>query len=261
MIDEVKYFILGLIQGLTEFFPISSSGHLELFSHVSNIAQEEPLLLFITVHFATALSTVIIYFERIKQILLGLLKNNFRDTSFIFKLIISSIPTLVIYFLFNNQIDLLFINAVNLVCAMLIITGIILITTNFIKTSNSSITVLHAICIGCAQAIAIIPGISRSGVTIATALCFKVKREKAAEFSFLMALIPIIGGAILKISEFIATDFNDDIEIKGLIIAFLSAFFSGLFACKYMISIVKKKNLKYFGYYCICLGFSFLLFI
>tara|TARA_B100001250_G_scaffold411178_1_gene439236 strand:+ start:1159 stop:1944 length:786 start_codon:yes stop_codon:yes gene_type:complete len=261
MINEIKYFLLGLIQGLTEFFPISSSGHLELFSHISHIAQEEPLLLFITVHFATALSTVIVYFERIKQILLGLLKNNSEDMSFMFNLIISSIPTLIIYFLFNNQIDLLFVNGVNLVCIMLIITGLILIITNFINTSNSQITFLNAILIGCAQAIAIIPGISRSGVTIATALCCKVKREKAAEFSFLMALIPIVGGAILKTVEFITTGPNYDIEINGLIIAFLSAFFSGLFACKYMISIVQKKNLKYFGYYCICLGCCFWFFI
>ena len=261
MIDEVKYFVLGLIQGLTEFFPISSSGHLELFSHISNLAQEEPLLLFITVHFATALSTSIVYFERIKQTIAGLIKQHPDDTNFILKLILSSIPTIIIYMLFNSQIDLLFTNAVNLVCLMLIITGIVLIYTNFITPSNGEITFFNAFLIGCAQAIAIIPGISRSGVTITTALCCKVKREKAAEFSFLMALVPILGGTLIKLVEFITTDTNNDIEIQGLSIAFMSAFFSGLFACKYMTSIVQKMNLKYFGYYCICLGCGFWLFI
>ena len=257
MIDEIKYFILGIIQGLTEFFPISSSGHLEIFAHVSKIAQEEPLLLFITVHFATALSTVIVYFKRIKKIILGLLNKNNEDIGFILKLMVSSIPTFIIYVLFSNQIDLLFMGAVNLVCIMLIVTGLVLVFTNFIPISNNQITLLHAICIGCAQAIAIIPGISRSGFTIATALFFKIKREKAAEFSFLMALVPIIGGTILKLAEFLTTESNDEIEIKGLIIAFLSAFLSGLFACKYMISIVNKNNLKYFGYYCITFGCCF----
>lgn len=261
MIEEIKYFILGLIQGLTEFFPISSSGHLELFSHITDIATEDPLLLFITVHFATALSTIIVYHKRIKHILLGLIYfKNKNDINFVFKLIISSVPTIVIYVLFSSQIDLLFINAVNLVCVMLIITGFILIATNLVKTSNKEIHVLHAILMGCAQALAIVPGISRSGTTIATALCCKVKRDQAAEFSFLMALIPIIGGTLIKIVEFSTTNPSYDIEIQGLIIAFFSAFLSGLFACKYMIVIVQKNTLNYFGYYCICIGILFLLF-
>tara|TARA_B100001250_G_scaffold404358_1_gene420215 strand:+ start:883 stop:1716 length:834 start_codon:yes stop_codon:yes gene_type:complete len=257
MIEEIKYFILGLIQGLTEFFPISSSGHLELFSHIYNIAKSEPLLLFITVHFATALSTVIVYYQRIREIVSGLFLNTDKDRSFVLKLLISSIPTIIIYVLFQHKIDLLFIDAVSLVCAMLIITGLILLSTSLIKTSNGDINFVHAILIGCAQAFAIIPGISRSGATIATALCCKVKRERAAEFSFLMALIPIIGGTIIKGLEFLTKHPDNDIEIKGLIIAFLSAFFSGLFACKYMIFVVKKNNLKYFGYYCVSIGLLF----
>ncbi len=261
MIEEIKYFILGLIQGVTEFFPISSSGHLELFSHISDIATKDPLLLFITVHFATALSTIIIYHQRIKHILLGLIcYKNKTDIAFICKLIISSIPTIVIYGLFSNHIDLLFINSVNLVCVMLIMTGLILIATNLVKTSNNEIGFSHAILMGCAQALAIIPGISRSGSTIATALYCKVKRDQAAEFSFLMALIPIIGGALIKIVEFSTTNPSYDIEIQGLIIAFFSAFLSGLFACKYMIIIVQKNTLNYFGYYCIGIGILFLLF-
>ena len=144
---------------------------------------------------------------------------------------------------------------------MLIVTGLVLVFTNFIPVANHRITLLNAICMGCAQAIAIIPGISRSGFTIATALFCKIKREKAAEFSFLMALVPITGGTILKLAEFLTTESNDEIEVKGLIIAFLSAFLAGLFACKYMISIVNKNNLKYFGYYCITFGCFFWWFI
>jgi len=144
---------------------------------------------------------------------------------------------------------------------MLFLTGLILIMTNFISSSDSNITYLHSILMGCAQAIAIIPGISRSGATIAAALFCKVNREKAAEFSFLMALIPIIGGVILKIIEFSMEGAVFNIEINLLIIAFLSAFLSGLFACKYMILIVKDKNLKYFGYYCIIAACCFWLFI
>ena len=130
MIQEIKYFILGLIQGLTEFFPISSSGHLELYSSIVNIAEEEPLLLFITVHFATALSTIIVYRRRIKNIFSRLFKNK-NDISFVLKVLVSAIPTFLVYLLFSQYIEGLFNDATLLVCIMLIITGVILIATNF----------------------------------------------------------------------------------------------------------------------------------
>ncbi len=260
MIEEIKYFILGLIQGVTEFFPISSSGHLELYSHVASIAKEQPLLLFIIVHFATALSTIVIYHNRIKKIFLGIVKDqNKKDISFCLKIIVSSIPTMMAYLLLNNYIEDLFYNSTQLVSIMLILTGVLLIFTNFFKRQNKEITFLKAIFIGCAQALAIIPGISRSGTTIFTALYFNIKREDATEFAFLMALVPIIGGAIIKMVELSISGVIYEIETTGLIIAFFSAFFSGLLACKYMIQIVQKNNLKYFGYYCIIVGIAFLI--
>ena len=256
MIQEIKYFILGLIQGLTEFFPISSSGHLELYSSIVNIAEEEPLLLFITVHFATALSTIIVYRRRIKNIFSGFFKNK-NDISFVLKVLVSAIPTVLVYLLFSQYIEGLFNDATLLVCIMLIITGAILIATNFFKKSSHEITFMHAIFIGFAQALAIIPGISRSGATISTALYLGVNREKSAEFSFLMGLIPIIGGALLKFVDYLNNTHSQELEFKGLIIAFFASFFSGLLACRYMIVIVQNNNLKYFGYYCIILGFTF----
>ena len=258
MIQEIKYFLLGLLQGLTEFFPISSSGHLELYSHISNIVDEEPLLLFITVHFATALSTIIVYRFRIKTIFLGVIRDkNKADISFILKVIVSSIPTLLLYLIFSHHIESLFSNGVILVCVMLIMTGFMLIATNFFRKSNNKINFKHTILIGLSQALAIIPGISRSGATISTALYFGINRKDAAEFSFLIGLVPIIGGTIIKFSEFLNAPSSQNFNSEALLIAFFSAFFSGLLACKYMIVIVENNNLKYFGYYCIVLGVVF----
>tara|TARA_Y100000994_G_scaffold5517_1_gene5211 strand:- start:20027 stop:20821 length:795 start_codon:yes stop_codon:yes gene_type:complete len=263
MIEQIKYIFLGLIQGLTEFFPISSSGHLELFSYISNIAQEEPLLLFIIVHLATALSTIIVYRNRIKKMLIGVITdNNKNEFSFLIKLAISSIPTLLIYLVFSKNIDLIFKNATHLVCIMLVLTGSVLFITQFFIKSDKKIGYLDALLIGLAQALAIIPGVSRSGATISTALFLKINRDDAAEFSFLMGLAPILGGSFLKIFEFLSSPSTlEQVEIKGLLLSFFAAFFSGLFACKYMIVLVQKNNLKFFGYYCVLLGISFWIFI
>ncbi len=262
MIEQIKYFFLGLIQGLTEFFPISSSGHLELFSYLSNIAEQEPLLLFITVHLATAFSTILVYRNKIKQVLIGVIKhNNKNDFSFLMKLVVSSLPMVVIYLLFSENIDFIFKNATHLVCLMLVFTGLVLLSTQFFKKSNKNIGYFDALLIGLAQALAIIPGISRSGATISTALFLKVNRDDAAEFSFLMGLAPILGGSLLKIVEFIFFGSIEQVEFKGLLLSFIAAFLSGLIACKYMIVLVQKNNLKYFGYYCIILGTFFWVFI
>jgi len=256
MIEEIKYFFLGIIQGLTEFFPISSSGHIELYSNLLSVSKEHPILVVITVHFATALSTIFVYRHRIKKLSYGILFNrNKEDILFIFKLAISTIPIILVYLLLNQYIDLIFNNRISLVCIMLIVTGIILISTSFVKSSNKEINFWHALFMGLGQAVAILPGISRSGSTIAIALFCNVNRKKAAEFAFLMALAPIIGGAIV---QFLDSGGGLQREsYNGLIIAFFSAFFSGLFACKYMIHIVHKNNLKYFGYYCIIIGLGY----
>ena len=256
MIEEIKYLILGAIQGLAEFFPISSSGHIVLFSSVLNVAEKNPLLLSIIVHFATTLSTITIYRNRIKAILIGVVKHKKqKHINFVLKLIVSSLPIVIVGALFRERIDLMFENATQLVCAMLLLTGLLLIMTNMFKVEKKEINFLHAFIMGLAQAVAILPGISRSGLTIATALFLQIKRKDAAEFSFLMVLIPIIGITIIEIYLLVSlsTDIQH-IEKKGLLIAFFSAFFSGLFACQYMIKIVQKNNLQYFGYYCVAIG-------
>jgi len=260
MIEEIKYFILGLIQGLAEFFPISSSGHIILYSSIMNIIEENPLLLSITVHFATTLSTLIVYRDRIRNILTGLVKHkDQKDINFILKLIISSLPIVFVGMFFRNSIEEIFHNSIHIVCIMLVFTGFILVLTNNVKQGNKKINFLHAFIIGIAQALAILPGISRSGLTIATAVFLKIDRKAAAEFSFLMVLIPIIGISLIEVYLLIAFSTFSDIHLSGIFVAFLAAFFSGLFACKYMIKIVQNNNLKYFGYYCLLIGGVFFL--
>jgi len=261
MIEEFKYFILGLIQGITEFFPISSSGHIELFKYVANVAHNDPVLLMITVHFATALSTIFVYQGRIKNIIRGIIIQYDKSAiSFCLKLLLSTIPIILTFIFLDSYIDNMFQNATVLVCIMLVCTGLLLISTVFIKENQNEINYKHAFFMGLAQAIAILPGISRSGSTISTAIFFKIERKKAAEFSFLMGLAPIIGGAIFKMINYTTGVITID-EIRGLLIAFFTAFFSGLFACRYMIKIVQNNSLHYFGFYCILIGLGFLVFI
>jgi len=260
MTEEIKYFILGLIQGLAEFFPISSSGHIILYSSIMGIAEKHPLLLSITVHFATTLSTVVVYRDRIKDVLIGVFKHrNQNQINFVLQLIISSSPILFVGLFFRNNIEALFYNATYLVCLMLVITGVILMLTSKLKAGNKKINFGSAFIIGIAQALAILPGISRSGLTIATAVYLKIDRKSAAEFSFLMVLIPIIGISLIEIYLLISDSSLSNIDIVAIVIAFFTSFFSGLFACKYMIKIVQNNSLNYFGYYCILIGVFFFL--
>ena len=256
MIEELKYIILGLIQGLAEFFPISSSGHVLLFANILDVAENHPLLLSITVHFATTLSTIIIYKKRISNLLIGICQYQRKaDMQFSIKLLISMIPIVTIGFFFRDKIDLLFKDAQQLTCVMLVFTGCILILSQMFKKSTNQISYYHALILGLAQGLAIIPGISRSGITIVIALGCKIKRLEAAEFSFLMVLLPIIGITIIEIYTVYSLGISIDVaEIKSLVIAFSASFISGLFACKYMIRIVQRNNLKYFGYYCCFIG-------
>jgi len=262
MIEEIKYFILGIIQGLAEFFPISSSGHIVLFSSLLDLAEDNPLLLSVTVHFATTLSTIIIYRRRLKELFYGVvIHQNKNDLSFVLKIIISSFPIIIIGFLFRDNIAVMF-NNYYFVTIMLLLTAIFLIATSFIPIGKKKITYLIAFFMGLAQAFAILPGISRSGTTISMALFLKAKSKDAAEFSFLMALLPILGITFIELITLFYSNIKLSIDdIKSLIIAFLSAFLSGLFACKYMISIVEKNNLKYFGFYCIMIGYIVLYFV
>tara|TARA_B100000427_G_scaffold180424_1_gene150037 strand:- start:143 stop:931 length:789 start_codon:yes stop_codon:yes gene_type:complete len=262
MTEEIKYFILGLIQGLAEFFPISSSGHIVLYSSIMGIAEKHPLLLSIVVHFATTLSTIVVYRDKIRRVIIGLFKHRQQSQMhFVLQLVISTLPIIFVGIFFRNNIEALFHNATHLVCLMLVFTGIVLMLTNNFNKGNKKITFKSAFIIGLAQALAILPGISRSGLTIATAVCLKIDRKLAAEFSFLMALIPIIGISLIEIYLLISLTNLHDINIAAILIAFFTAFFSGLFACKHMIKIVQNNNLNYFGYYCILIGIFFFWFL
>ncbi len=251
-------FILGIIQGLTEFLPISSSGHLELGNYLLNTSSSESLLFTITVHIATALSIIIVFKNDIKKIIVSFLKFSINEeTIFISKILLSSIPIGIIGIFFEEKIENLFNGNILLVGSMLVITSIFLAFTYLQKNnSKKNISYTDALMIGIAQAIAILPGISRSGITISTALLLKVNKKEATKFSFLMVLVPILGIMILKITKGLLNieDISSDIKIDSLIIGFFSALISGIFACKWMIKIVEKSNLMYFSIYCLLVG-------
>ena len=254
--SAIEAFILGLIQGLTEFLPVSSSGHLELGSFFLGTKSEDNLIFSILVHGATALSTIVVFRKDILEILLGVFKFRWNEeTQFAAKIVLSMIPVGVVGVLFEDQVESLFGGRILLVGAMLLVTSALLAFTYFNKKHEGQVSFLNAIVIGVAQAIAIFPGISRSGATISTALLLGVNKQKAARFSFLMVLPPIIGAMLLKTKDLVESpELTISIPILSLVIGFLAAFVSGMFACKWMISIVQKGKLIYFAIYCGIVG-------
>ena len=247
--------ILGIIQGLTEFLPVSSSGHLELAKFIlgDESMPEESLLMTVVLHAATALSTLVIFWKEIKEIFAGLLQFKWnKEFRFSLKIILSMIPAALVGIFFDEEIDALFGGEILLVGSMLLITGLLLFLADKAQKTEKDIYFGYALLIGLAQAIAIIPGISRSGATISTSVLLGVDREKAARFSFLM-VVPLIFGkmAVDILSGSISTDMAD---LLPLSIGFISAFLTGLTACKWMIQLVKKSQLKYFAYYCFIVG-------
>lgn len=264
MTDELKYILLGIVQGVAEFFPISSSGHTSLLSSVFKIAEKQPLLFVITVHFATTLSTIAVYRRKIINIIGEILiKKNSHQISFVIKLITSALPIAGIGLVFKEDVNNLFTSSSQIVSYMLILTSLILLVSKYAKKKDRQITYKAAILMGFAQSLAIIPGISRSGATITTALFCGVDRKRAAEFSFLMVLLPIFGMTFIELLE-LSKIKNLNLlpeDVKGLVLSFISALLSGWFACKYMIVIVHKNHLNYFGYYCLLIGLISLFFI
>lgn len=249
--------ILGIIQGLTEFLPVSSSGHLELGKAIlgDNSLPEESLLFTVVLHFATALSTVVIFRKEILEIIKGLFQFQWNEEAqFSVKIIISMMPAAVIGVLFNDQIEALFSKQILLVGAMLVITGLLLFLADKAKRTDKPVSFSNAIIIGVAQAIAILPGISRSGATISTSVLLGVDREKAARFSFLM-VVPLIFGKIAK--DLLDGGMSSEtLDIAPLVVGAVAAFLAGLVACKWMIALVKKSQLKYFSYYCFAAGIA-----
>ncbi len=249
--------ILGVVQGLTEFLPVSSSGHLELFKALlgGDTLPEESMMFTVVVHFATALSTVVVFRKDIGKILGGLFqfKNN-EETRFSLKIIISMVPAALVGVLLEKQLEALFDGQISLVGLMLIVTGLLLFLADKASKTEKSVSYKSAIIIGISQAIAILPGISRSGATISTSVLLGIDRERAARFSFLMVVPLIFGKIILDLRKIGEVSSTGDAQFTTLLIGFLAAFFTGLFACNLMISLVKRAQLKYFSFYCFVVG-------
>jgi len=260
--NALEAIILGIIQGLTEFLPVSSSGHLEIGKALmgDNSLPEESMLFTVILHFATALSTIIIFRKDILEIIKGLLKLDLKNPEFKFsvRIIISMLPAVFVGLFFEKYLEEFFGGKLLFVGLMLIITALLLYFADKSKRTVIGITNKSSFIIGISQAIAMLPGISRSGSTIATSVLLGVDRVKAARFSFLM-VVPLIFGKILK------DVFSGDLDYSNassapILLGFLAAFFAGLFACKWMIRIVKNSKLKYFSYYCIIAGLFSIIF-
>jgi len=254
-VDYLDSLILGIIQGLTEFLPVSSSGHLELGKSIlgDNSLPKESMIFTVVLHFATALSTIVVFRKDIIEIIKELLKFEWNsNTQFIFKIIISMLPAALIGVFFETELESLFSNNIVLVGAMLIITGLLLLLADRAQNTSKNVSFKNAFTVGVAQAVAILPGISRSGATISTAVLLGIDKTKAARFSFLM-VIPLIFGKIFK-DIFSGELSYENAQIISLGIGFIAAFVSGLLACTWMIRLVKNSQLKYFAYYCAVVG-------
>ena len=253
--DYLDSLILGIIQGLTEFLPVSSSGHLELGKSIlgDNSLPKESMIFTVVLHFATALSTIVVFRKDIIEIIKELLKFEWNsNTQFIFKIIISMLPAALIGVFFETELESLFSNNIVLVGAMLIITGLLLLLADRAQNTSKNVSFKNAFTVGVAQAVAILPGISRSGATISTAVLLGIDKTKAARFSFLM-VIPLIFGKVFK-DIFSGELSYENAQITSLGIGFIAAFVSGLLACTWMIRLVKNSQLKYFAYYCAGVG-------
>ena len=253
----IETIILGIVQGLTEFLPVSSSGHLELSRAIlgSNSMPQQSLLMTVVLHAATALSTIVIFRKDIAQLLSGLFqfKNN-EQFRYAVKILLSMIPAAVTGILFESEIEQLFGGQILAVGLMLLITGTLLFLADKAKNTGKQISYWNAFVIGIAQTVAILPGISRSGATISASVLLGIDRQKATRFSFLM-VVPLILGKIAKdiVSGTLA---QSQTPITLLMVGFASAFIVGLIACRWMIALVRKSQLKYFSFYCYIVGLA-----
>ncbi|RZP02467.1 MAG: undecaprenyl-diphosphate phosphatase [Flavobacteriales bacterium] len=253
--DSFDAVILGIIQGFTEFLPVSSSGHLELGKAIlgDNSVPEDSLLFTVVLHFATALSTIVVFRKDIWEIIGNLLKFSWNEeTEFTVKILISMIPAVTIGLLFEVQLESFFGGNIAFVGTMLLITALLLWLADRSKITEKKVTYSNAFIIGIAQAIAMLPGISRSGATISTSVLLGNDKSKAARFSFLM-VIPLIFGKIIR--DLLGGElFIETTDITSLTLGFIAAFISGLIACTWMIKLVRQSKLTYFSIYCIIVG-------
>lgn len=253
--DWIEALILGIIQGLTEFLPVSSSGHLEIAKFIfgNETAPESSMLMTVVLHGATALSTIVIFRKDILEILRGLFRFKWNDEmKFSLKIVLSMIPAALVGVLLESELEMLFDKQILLVGIMLMITAILLYFADKAKTTNKGVGFVNAVIIGVSQAIAILPGISRSGATISTSVLLGIDRTKSARFSFLM-VVPLILGKMAK--DITSGEINANMDNSmPLIIGFVAAFLVGLLACTWMIKIVKRSKLTYFAIYCLVIG-------
>ena len=246
--------ILGIVQGLTEFLPVSSSGHLEIGEVLLGAHIKDSLAFTVVLHCATALSTIVVFRKEIAELFIGFFKFNMNDeTSYVFKLLISMIPVGVVGIFFKDKIEALFAGNLLLVGSMLLLTALLLTLSYYVKHKSSRpISYLDSIIIGIAQGIAVLPGLSRSGSTIATGLILGNNKPDVARFSFLMVILPILGMTLLDIKGGAFTSIQG--EILPVIAGFITAFIIGYIACRWMVLLVKRGKLIWFAVYCAIVG-------
>ena len=258
--------ILGIIQGLTEYLPVSSSGHLAIGHALFGLADGESNLTFtVVLHVATVLSTIVILWSEIVWIFKDLFKWQWNEgTKYVVNILISMIPVAIVGFLFKDKVEEVFGSGLLIVGLMLLVTAALLTFSYFAKPrQKENISPLHAFIIGVAQACAVMPGLSRSGSTIATGLLLGDKKEKLAQFSFLMVIPPVLGEALLDVKDMFEVGVSEamgGVSPLALIVGFLAAFISGCFACKWMINLVKKGKLIWFAVYCAIVGITAIVF-
>lgn len=266
--------LLGIVQGLTEFLPVSSSGHLMIVRDLLGVDGDGFMDFTVTVHLATVLSTVIVFWKPICKLLAGLFKFRYNDeTDYVFKIVVSMVPIAVVGLLFKDKVEALFSDNLFTVAVCLIVTAILLYLSDISgrrkkaapeegPVARNGISYWQALTVGLSQAVAVAPGLSRSGTTIATGLLCGVRREVMAQFSFLMVLVPIIGEQFLDLVKSLTGDavLGGGLSPVCLVTGFLAAFLSGLFACKVMIAIVRKARLTWFAIYCLVVSLLLLVF-
>lgn len=263
--NEIEALILGLVQGLTEFLPVSSSGHLAIGREILGAETPDNLVFEVAVHAATVLSTIVVFRKEIWKLLQGLFKFKMNDeTDYVLKILVSMIPVFVVGMFFKDYVEALFAS-LKVVGIALMVTALLLFFSDFASKkaqaenpARNGIKWWQAFVVGIGQALAVIPGLSRSGTTISTGLLCGVKREVMAQFSFLMVLVPILGEAFLDVVGGDVT--SSGIGFLPLAVGFLAAFVSGLFACKVMIALVRWARLGWFALYCAIVGVLVLIF-
>lgn len=266
MMNWLESLLLGILQGLTEFLPVSSSGHLTIGQEILNLdtSAADNLLFTVTVHAATVLSTIVILWKEIENLFKGTfftVKWN-PEKEYVAKILLSCIPVMIVGLFFKDYVEEIFGRGLLIVGCCLLVTATLLTFAFYAKPrKKENISYLDAFIIGLSQAVAVLPGLSRSGTTIATGLILGNKKESIAQFSFLMVLIPILGETFLNVINII----KDPASIGGigfmpLAVGFLGAFLSGCLACKFMIDLVKKGKLIYFAIYCALAGAATIIF-